>query len=773
MSAPRHKLTVTAFAIVSVAVTVRSAELVAIPFEQLLDRPFVRVEGAPNCHGPTGSWRREAVAGASGGAAIRYTAQGGAWSIQWWPTAQSLATDITYTFYARIRIDRNADVNQDQDVFGGGLYKWYSGRETLFYRPRLTARQLPNREWALVRIGTFHVTRAADWYLFCGLVSGKKQNAVSTMWFDAFIAVPEVTAATKPALQAHADRYASWDAWCHDLQTRVNASAPSYNPRLTQEFAYGAYVPYEKVLQMSQFFGETPNERWRRLVEWMVRHYMDTAIVTNIPAKPDTMAAVVKAAGESGLRLAPILRVPAEANDPAETRRRLTPFLEQFKEDPNVLTWYLFDEPNPSFFPSLMDGKLYVDKVTPQQSGFFILNHTQAIEAFGRHMPVLVVDRYEISDKSRNPWSVLDWVTYSRETSGRPVWMMFQAVGKYGNGSGHRCPTEAEFRLMHYLTLAGGGSGIVPYLLTSLPIYVREGQATAHDADFYMEEFEFTHPLLGRLALELGRELTPVGRVMIDAKPVPTAPLATPSRSLKIADGRTVPAIAVQQLDKDNASFFVVYNQDTAAAATGRIPFPLQAQKRELYDLGQLTQLKLESDSLSVDLPPGHGRVLAALQPAQWPDLHERLLAARIDKETAITALDLTQARRCGLRIEPAAAALGEAQHAQAGTNQRQQALDRCRLLLKTAWLEADGQARVLRDAEHCRAQLGQMSHHCSHDPSLKNMKARQNAAAEMKALGTRFLRAYNAFRAGQWQSAAKPLANLAAELQTRTDPSR
>ncbi len=194
--------------------------------------------------------------------------------------------------------------------------------------------------------------------------------------------------------------------------------------------------PYQTITQ------KTLNDR---------RDYMDRCAALGMKVHYNLLR--VSGGGGVGFRL-------PDGRSDDEKRKLLINEINEFKDHPALLAWYISDEPVGHGVPSEQLVEIYnlVKAIDPYHPvSIVFMSPTKAREYEGA-MDIVMADPYPVPTK---PVSELSWVTRRLVKEfylEKPVWIVPQAFG--GNEWWTREPTGAEIRAMTYQALVEGAKGI-------------------------------------------------------------------------------------------------------------------------------------------------------------------------------------------------------------------------------------------------------------------------------------------------------------------------
>jgi len=170
-------------------------------FENLRGKPYALVADDKILHRSIISHTRSDVRESDtyGRTCIAFTPKAGIGDAMWKSGPHTFAMGVTYTFYGRMRARKTGEKGY---AFGFDIYEKLPVRKRLV-RTLVAARDAPNMEWGVFRIGEYTPTRPLGWRIHAGIQHDNGQN-VPEAWLDCLIAVPKVTPENESRLKEHA-----------------------------------------------------------------------------------------------------------------------------------------------------------------------------------------------------------------------------------------------------------------------------------------------------------------------------------------------------------------------------------------------------------------------------------------------------------------------------------------------------------------------------------------------------------------------------------------
>ena len=151
----------------------------------------------------------------------------------------------------------------------------------------------------------------------------------------------------------------------------------------------------------------------------------------------------------------------------ADEEAYVTRRVEDYKNHPAILAWYLNDEFGPEYADILAKRRALFERLDPDHPTWNCLYQVNQLNLYMDSIDCIGVDPYPVARRpisQANDWTILT----RRNTFGvRPIWMIPQAMDwrwfKSGNKKRDRMPTEAEMRSMTWQMIASGANGLIYY----------------------------------------------------------------------------------------------------------------------------------------------------------------------------------------------------------------------------------------------------------------------------------------------------------------------
>jgi hypothetical protein len=185
-----------------------------------------------------------------------------------------------------------------------------------------------------------------------------------------------------------------------------------------------------------------------------------------------------------------------------EGKETLHAFLQEIKQSPAMLAWYLADEPEGSAIPpsSIWRWRQFLRSYTPFPGALVLVRAKQAWD-YAPAADILMVDPYPI------PRMPVTWLSDSLEQAkkwaqGKPVWAVIQAFAwsasplEDDSRSWGRYPTYEEERCLSYLAVVHGAQGLFYYTFAGGSYRIKDHPRHWAEVKQVVSELRSIYPLL-------------------------------------------------------------------------------------------------------------------------------------------------------------------------------------------------------------------------------------------------------------------------------------
>lgn len=285
--------------------------------------------------------------------------------------------------------------------------------------------------------------------------------------------------------------------------------------------------------------------------------------------------AYIEAAAKAGLQVVAYAIYPQKQIEEPSGEAKLAEAIRLRKDMPNLLSWYLTDEPelnkqSPELITRLHDT---VKRLDPKHPTCLVIALPQHYAPYAQIADVFMVDPYPMPSEPIS--TVFKRVAKGiADAGGRPVWCIPQSFswavwhGKHKPGDVHR-PTPDEVRNMTYQALVAGAKGIIYWVYKGSKYYVRD----------FPEQWEADK----RMAKELNHLAPVIAYGTADPTVAMTAGAGTRAM-FRSYNGRRYAIVvnlgrtkrSVELTSKDAAKITDIFGAGDVTASDGRFRFDLE-----------------------------------------------------------------------------------------------------------------------------------------------------------------------------------------------------
>jgi len=404
-----------------------------------------------------------------------------------------------------------------------------------------------------------------------------------------------------------------------------------------------------------------------------------------VDAYIDAMREQVDAARSTGIRLGADVRRMMDGRDPGNGYQQLLPITDRLVKA----------------FP-------------------LVFNAPVKMEPYAPYIGLNSWDRYPVHAGRRDPWSIREAARQYRELlPDKPMWVTLQSFETRPPTpeTSYTRPSDAELRMMAYMTLAEGAKGLIWYM---------GWNGSGRDEGLVDRTGLPRGGMLDTIS-DLGERLIPIGRQLLAADAAPDAKIEVTTLPPKPACEHKVVVSALAHRDKP-VHFLVVVNEDLCHTRSAKVTLARDVLRdgQGVYDLYSLDSVDLVEAQTRFTVSPlagGDGRIYAACSEDNYERIHTEILCAKALEALRVLTPDITIARRWGLDLDHVDEAI-ETCKAAAGANDDEEALAkaaRAKALLAQR-IENDSQLaavrRSLRDIQLELAEVSRITEHRSLKPN-------------------------------------------------------
>ena len=160
---------------------------------------------------------------------------------------------------------------------------------------------------------------------------------------------------------------------------------------------------------------------------------------------------------------------PKSITSPDDEEPMVRARVQEFRDHPALLAWYLNDELPQTFLPRLEAHQRWVAEEDPDHPTWVVLYQYDQVAAYVRTFDVIGTDPYPIGRKPASMAGAWTAETFRQVEGARPMWQVPQIFnwGNYAKNdadrSKGRTPTCDEIRSMAWQCIAEGATGLVFY----------------------------------------------------------------------------------------------------------------------------------------------------------------------------------------------------------------------------------------------------------------------------------------------------------------------
>lgn len=390
----------------------------------------------------------------------------------------------------------------------------------------------------------------------------------------------------------------------------------------------------------------------------------------------EAMKKMVQQGKDNGMKMAGDVRRMMDTRDPYNGYQQLLPITKRlaqaFPTDDVIVGWKLADEPGASDILSYgMMLRALLEADPAKRPGLIVFNNPEAFMPYSAYSQLGYWDNYP----GHNPWNVRSLAReYQKAAGDEPVWAVLQAFETRPPADSYERTSDAETRMMAYISIAEGAKGILwfngwsgsgrdegmvtrtggpqghwLYTIADLSkVFIPVGRQLL--STYPLTETDFKTIKRGDVPVRVSEVVAPQGKKM----QVELVEYSLPSSLQRRADGKGIRANVLRDRNRP-VSYLVVVNEDLEAArrADVTVPSQLLGKGYGVYDLNNITGKNLlKGSSFSVEpLAGGDGRIYLIADAATFKAKRGKILCdAALEQVRALTP-DITVARRWGLDL--------------------------------------------------------------------------------------------------------------------------
>lgn len=365
------------------------------------------------------------------------------------------------------------------------------------------------------------------------------------------------------------------------------------------------------------------------------------------------VAPLIEAARATGLKRAADMRYLDAGRDPEDGYAQLLPIAKRIAQevhpdDDVIVAWTLADEPGVDKMLAMASCIRALRETDPhKRPGLVVFNAPQKMAPYVPYLGLNYWDNYPVLGSGRNPWNIRKLAReYRKLLPSVPMWPVLAAFEtRPPAGKAYIRPSDAEMRLMAYLSIAEGAKGIVWF----------HGYGSGRDEHLLERTGHARGGMLATLS-ELGERLIPIGQQLLATDPVDDVGIEV--TQLTEGDGEHVVTVSVLAHRSEKIHYLVVVNEDidhTRKAKAIILGEAIPSEGRGVYDLYALDGVDLTGGGNAFAIAPlagGDARIYAVCSEGDYGQISAKILCAKAIEEVRSLMPDLAIARRWGVNLE-------------------------------------------------------------------------------------------------------------------------
>lgn len=334
-------------------------------------------------------------------------------------------------------------------------------------------------------------------------------------------------------------------------------------------------------------------------------------------------------------------------NNPELAKKQWCSYVERYRNNPNLLSWYLYDEiESPKISEELGKIRKAIFQIDQTRPCSVVTSsvHTNVAAMFQYYM----WDCYMFYTATADGGSLGRLKTFARQAAASAPYINVAVI--QANDYGNYDPSPAEVRAQTFAVLANGSNGVLYYLgLVPLCSWSKWTQKDnyfniANLREKALLDFYGTPNGKLRAIAEMGEKLLPRGYLLASGKSLPDFPglsvrcgkytqtLPREDKN-KILRGVTedIPAVEAGVWQREDALVIIPYNNDVCRTRKAEISFRAPSERHCLYNLWTLEKVNWKNGgSFRVELAPGDG----CFYFCSTPEAFEKEKAVILHKDT-------------------------------------------------------------------------------------------------------------------------------------------
>jgi len=365
------------------------------------------------------------------------------------------------------------------------------------------------------------------------------------------------------------------------------------------------------------------------------------------------VAPLIESARATGLKRAADMRYLDAGRDPNDGYKQLLPIAKRITQqvhadDDVIVAWTLADEPGVDRMLAMAACIRALRETDPhKRPGLVVFNSPHKMAPYVPYLGLNYWDNYPVLGSGRNPWNIRKLAReYRKLLPDVPMWPVLAAFEtRPPAGEAYIRPSDAEMRLMAYLSIAEGAKGIVWF----------HGYGSGRDEHLLERTGHARGGMMATLS-ELGERLIPIGQQLLATNPVDDADIKV--TQLTEGDAEHVVSVSVLAHRSAKVHYLVAVNEDidhTREAKAAILDGAILGDGQGVYDVYALDGVNLIEGKNAFGIAPlagGDARIYAVCSEGDFGRISAKIRCAKALEEVRSLMPDLAVARRWGLDLD-------------------------------------------------------------------------------------------------------------------------
>jgi len=365
------------------------------------------------------------------------------------------------------------------------------------------------------------------------------------------------------------------------------------------------------------------------------------------------VAPLIESARATGLKRAADMRYLDAGRDPNDGYKQLLPIAKRITQqvhadDDVIVAWTLADEPGVDRMLAMAACIRALRETDPhKRPGLVVFNSPHKMAPYVPYLGLNYWDNYPVLGSGRNPWNIRKLAReYRKLLPDVPMWPVLAAFEtRPPAGEAYIRPSDAEMRLMAYLSIAEGAKGIVWF----------HGYGSGRDEHLLERTGHARGGMMATLS-ELGERLIPIGQQLLATNPVDDADIKV--TQLTEGDAEHVVSVSVLAHRSAKVHYLVAVNEDIDHAREAKATMldgAILGDGQGVYDVYALDGVNLIEGKNAFGIAPlagGDARIYAVCSEGDFGRISAKIRCAKALEEVRSLMPDLAVARRWGLDLD-------------------------------------------------------------------------------------------------------------------------